>query len=708
MKRTKSIIVKLSLLIISVFVILFVLFASITSYVVHKETVRNAEEISLADAERVALRLSEQFRQTDESLHTTKRVLESMNASEQLTATDILDVLHANLEGNPNAIGMAAIFEKGVLSTDDLSTEQQQLIDAEGRFTSYLLKTKTGTNIIPASGYEQEGEGDWYLVPKREKKAFFQEPITYEENGKTSSFTMLSVPLLAKDGSFMGVLTTSMSLDYFEELTKKIAPKSGYAAVITDSGTLLQNSIKKEMNGTNMKDAIDWQPVKDLLMKGESVAMYVDSQSLGEQAYNSFAPIHLEGFEETWTVQTVIPRSEVTSLFSAIVKIIIWAGFVMMVLMGLVTAGFIYRQIKPLTTIQQSMKRAASGDLTESVDENGLKLDEIGSVTQSYNFMLRQTNDALSEVLQASHQLSDSSKQVNHAFEEIVASSEEVTVATEEIAQGATKQSEDTEETSMRIGELADRINKIADLSGNIDTLSRQSIESTQEGMAQVSRLRTENGVANELNAQVETQMHMLTDKIAGINKIITSIQDITAQTNLLALNASIEAARAGEHGKGFAVVAEEVRKLAEQSNRETTTIQQTVQEILEQSKVTVDVVGKNTQSMENQNESVVSTEQSFIRNAALTEEMSQAIEELADNLQEMIAQKEKAIAAIQNVSAVSEETAASAEQVSASSVAQQQELERVADSVQSMTQIAVKLQQVVDRFTLKGTEEPN
>ncbi|MEZ7172395.1 hypothetical protein [Sporosarcina sp. OR05] len=130
MKRTKSIIVKLSLLIISVFVILFVLFASITSYVVHKETVRNAEDISLADAERVALRLSEQFRQTDESLHTTKRVLESMNASEQLTATDILDVLHANLEGNPNAIGMAAIFEKGVLSTDDLSTEQQQLIDA--------------------------------------------------------------------------------------------------------------------------------------------------------------------------------------------------------------------------------------------------------------------------------------------------------------------------------------------------------------------------------------------------------------------------------------------------------------------------------------------------------------------------------------------------------------------------------------------------
>ncbi|WP_432353916.1 methyl-accepting chemotaxis protein [Sporosarcina sp. A2] len=701
MKKTKSVVFKLSTLIIGVFFLLFALYAFGTMIYTHSITIDNAEQVATTDTERVALKLGEQFKQTDESLTTTKQIIETMNSNSKMNAKDVLSVLQANLEGNPNAVSMNAVFEKGILSTESLSDSEKKFIDSEGRFAPFLLKTENGINVSMASGYETSGEGDWYLKPKADKSSYFQEPMSYEVDGKSTSYTSLTVPLLSGTGSFAGVISANMSLAFLEDLTKEITPRGGYASVISDEGVLIQNSLKEQLNNSNMKDAIDWDPAHEQLKSGKPVTMYVDSKSYDEKAYNSFAPISLNGFEETWSVQTVLPRSVILEPFARIVIFTLIAAAVMVILMGLVTAFFVYRQINPLTRVQKSMEMAASGDLTEQVDVSKLKQDEIGSVATSYNHMLSQTNEALSEVLSASLRLTESSAQVNHAFEEIVASSQEVSVATEEIAQGASKQSEDTEETSHRMGDLATQITAISTLSENMDGLSRQTVESTQIGLKEVDRLREQNELANRMNEQVEQQMTALTDKISGINQVITSIQDITAQTNLLALNASIEAARAGEHGKGFAVVAEEVRKLAEQSSSETGTIQQTVQEILDQSKATVDVIAQNTKSMKTQSESVASTEKSFALNAHLTDEMNKSIAELSANLSEMISHKDQAVLAIQSVSAVSEETAASAEQVSASSVAQQQELERVADSVQQMTRIANELQQVVERFQL-------
>ena len=399
-----------------------------------------------------------------------------------------------------------------------------------------------------------------------------------------------------------------------------------------------------------------------------AVSQYRDSQvatAVALKTMSAQGDLLLSHSDKLTVSQTVVRDTD-----AAQAKYFLLLATALALIFGLVAAWAITRQIIiPLNQTLQVAERVASGDLSHNL--NSARQDELGQLQRAMQSM----SVGLRELIGG---ISDGVTQIARAAEQLSA-------VTEQTSAGVNSQKIETDQVATAMNEMAATVLEVArnaeeasEAAVAADQQAREGDKVVGQAIAQIERLATEVGHSTEAMGHLKRE----SDKIGSVLDVIKSVAQ---QTNLLALNAAIEAARAGEAGRGFAVVADEVRSLAQRTQKSTEEIEELIVS-LQSGTQQVATIMDNSRGLTDSSVELTRSAGSALANITRTVSTIQAMNaQIATAAEQQSAVAEEVNRSVLNVRDISEQTAAASEETATSST--------------ELARLGIHLQTLVGRF---------
>ncbi|RRV09343.1 methyl-accepting chemotaxis protein [Pseudomonas sp. v388] len=401
-----------------------------------------------------------------------------------------------------------------------------------------------------------------------------------------------------------------------------------------------------------------------------AVGQYRDAQAASKAALETMTPLGerlLVLSDELLDDQNTKRDQE-----SAKAVMMILVATLLAVVFSIIAALVITRQItRPLNDTLRVVERVASGDLSHNLTIE--RKDELGKLQGSIQRMTLSLRELIGGI--------------RDGVTQIASAAEELSAVTEQTSAGVNSQKIETDQVATAMHEMTATVQEVArnaeeasEAAVAADQQAREGERVVGEAIAQIERLASAVGDSSEAMGALKLE----SDKIGSVLDVIKSVAE---QTNLLALNAAIEAARAGEAGRGFAVVADEVRSLAQRTQKSTEEIEGLIARLqsgTQQASTIMDSSRELTVSSVELTRRAGGSLESITRTVSAIQSMNQQIAAAAE---QQSATADEINRSVINVRDVSEQTSAASEETAASSV----ELARLGNH----------LQVLVSRFTV-------